>query len=76
MRKVYKYLIAWVGTSKNGEVCIGNTFLEYGEPLDTQKSIEKAREDINRLRNLEDCSIMYMKRVKVERLESGKNGKE
>ena len=48
-------------------------FLEYGEPLDTQKSIEKAREDINRLRNLEDCSIMYMKRVKVERLESGKN---
>ena len=70
MKKIYKYLIAWVGITKNGSIQFGNSFSEYGEPLDTQKAIEQARKDINIMGNLEDCSIMYMKRVKVDRLES------
>lgn len=73
MRKVYKYLIAWIGGTKNGNTQYGNTFIEYGVPLDTQSQIEQARKDISRAVNLEDCSILYIKRVKIERLESEKN---
>lgn len=73
MSKIYKYLIAWIGETKDGNTQYGNTFIEYGVPLDTQSQIEQVRKDINRAANLLDCSILYIKRVKVERLESGKN---
>ena len=71
MKKIYKYLVAWIGITQHGELQTGNTFVECGEPLDTQKAIEKVKKDIMILENVKSCSIIYMKRVKVDRLESG-----
>ena len=43
-------------------------YVELGEPLNTQKSIENVRNSIKLSQGFDDCTILYMKRVKVERL--------
>lgn len=74
MRKVYKYFITYLGM-KDSTQQIGNVFMEYGEPLDTQSSIEKARADIKKSDNYSNVIIIFIKRIKVDRLERDTNGK-
>lgn len=70
MRKVYKYLVSYIGEKKdNNGTMYGNAYVEYGSPLETQSQIEMLRKDINQKCNLIDCSIFFIKRLKVERID-------
>lgn len=70
MKKIYKYFISCIGLVDNIDMKIINIYVELGEPLNTQKSIEDIRNSIKSSQGFDDCTILYMKRVKVERLEN------